>query len=231
MAQAFTAFLEDWTKNQQNFLQKLLLLSGSSDQSFDKDEECKELVAEVLAHYQQYYEEKNRAVNEDVFVMLSPPWLSSFERALLWVSGFKPTMVFPLIKNSLKGCLTSDQVRKIEEIRAETRREEKQVEHAMATVQESIAAPPICDLLRRFSGLVDGEISELDEAMEKFKENMRMVVENADVLRGSTVRKLVEILSPVQTVRFLAAVAQFVVQVRNWGSQRDALHNSAAGDA
>ncbi|KAL3506337.1 hypothetical protein ACH5RR_031719 [Cinchona calisaya] len=226
-ALAFTAFFEGWIKKKQSLLEKLLPLLSNDQES--NEELCKELVAEVFAHYQEYYQEKSRAVNEDVFLMLSPPWMNSFERTLLWISEFKPSMVFPLIKNSLKECLTSDQVEKIEEIKAQTKREEKEVEQAMATVQESIAAPPIFELMRRFGRLVDGEISELDEAMEKFKENMKMVVENADALRGSTVRKLMGILSPFQTAKFLAASAQFVVQARMWGSERDAQRSAAAG--
>lgn len=208
--------------NQKKLLEKLLSLSSLDALVDDRDEKCGDLIAQVLAHYQHYFEEKTRAVNENVFLMLSPPWLSSYERALLWMSDFKPSTFFPLIKNSLREDLSDEQVEKIQVIGAETRRLEKEVEQAMAALQESVAAPPIFDLLRRYERIVDGEISELDAAMDKFKENMIRIVENADALRGSTVMKLVEILSPLQTIKFLAGAFHFILQVRKWGSQRDA---------
>ncbi|XP_027120294.2 protein RESPONSE TO ABA AND SALT 1-like [Coffea arabica] len=222
MAQAFPAFYEGWMMNHQNLLEKLLSFSSLDALADDKNDKCQDLLAEVLAHYQQYYEEKTRAVNKNVFLMLSPPWLSSYERALLWISDFIPTTLFPLIDNSLGEDLADEQRERIQVIRAETRRLEKEVEQAMAAVQESIAAPPIFDLLRRHERTVDGEISELDAAMDKFKENMMRVIENADALRGSTVTKLVEILCPVQAIKFLAGAFQFTLRVRRWGSQRDA---------
>ena len=66
--------------------------------------------------------------------------------------------------------------------------------------------------------VVDGEVSELDEVMETLKIVMRRVLENFDKLRGSTMRKVMEVLSLDQTV---AVVAEFQLWIRRCGLERD----------
>ncbi|CAK9173623.1 unnamed protein product [Ilex paraguariensis] len=219
----FTAFLEGWLVRQEAFLEKLQILSSVPlDVTEEKDEERRHFVERILAHYQQYYEEKIKAAKEDVFLMFSPPWLSSFERALLWISGFKPSMLFPLL-NGLVGDfkLSAEQFQRIEMVKAETRREERKIADEMARIQESVAAPPIFNFMRKMGRLVDGEVSELNTAVEGLKAAMVVVMGDADNLRDSTVRKIVEILNPLQTVKILAGAAEFQLQARRWGMQRD----------
>ncbi|XWS24032.1 hypothetical protein CRYUN_Cryun28dG0066400 [Craigia yunnanensis] len=172
------------------------------------------------SHYEQYLEEKSRAEKEEVFLFYSPPWLSSFEKTLLWVGGFKPFLLFKLLANSVTE-LTPEQEETIERVKYENRREERELTEAMATIQESVAIPPLLNLARRFGRLNDGEALELESAMETLKGRMLRTLERADKLRGSTARKVIEILSPVQTVKFLAASAEFQLKVRNWGLQKD----------
>ena len=66
--------------------------------------------------------------------------------------------------------------------------------------------------------VIDGEVSELDEVMETLKTVMRRVLENVDKLRGSTMRKVMEVLSLDQTV---AVVAEFQLWIRRCGLERD----------
>lgn len=108
--------------------------------------------------------------------------------------------------------LSSEQVRRLKLLKVETVRAERVVMETMATVQERVAAPPILTLVRR----MDGE----GEAMETLKAAMVGVLESADELRGSTIRKVMEILSPIQTAKFLAVVAQFQLRIRRWGLER-----------
>ncbi|CAA2988633.1 DOG1-like 4 [Olea europaea subsp. europaea] len=214
----FTSFFEKWLVSQQTHLEELHFLS----ESINKDEEeCKDLVAKVLSHYQKYYQEKTELVNSDVFLCFSPPWLTSFERSLLWISGFKPSMVFLLVKNSVGEFLSEEQSHRIELARAEIRRGERDIEQALARIQESLAEPPIFYLMKKMGKLVDGEVTEFDTAVDDLKKSMAVIISDADDLRASTVRKIVEILSPVQSVKFLATAAEFQLQSRKLGLQKE----------
>ncbi|KAM1099132.1 hypothetical protein TB2_038168 [Malus domestica] len=215
----FVKFLGGWLDRQQTFLDQLLKLVESPDYE-NKDARERNLIEQVLSHYQQYFAEKARTAEEDVFVLFSPPWLSSFERSLLWLAGFKPSMVLRMVDSSVED-LTAEQAREMDAVKGETRRAERDLSETMARIQESVAAPPILALVRRVGRPMDGEISSLDMAMEMLKTAMLGVFESADGLRGSTVRKVVEVLSPEQTVKVLAAVAQFQLRIRRWGLQRD----------
>lgn len=216
----FTSFFENWLILQQIHLEELQFLSESTNKD---EEECKELVAKVLSHYQEYYQEKTKLVNSDVFVCFSPPWLTSFERSLLWISGFKPSMVFPLVKNSVGEFLSDEQSHRIELVRAEITRGERDMEQAMARIQESLAEPPIFYLMMQMGKLVDGEVPGFDTAMDDLKKSMAEIIGDADDLRASAVRKILEILSPVQSVKFLAAAAEFQLQARKLGLQKESM--------
>ncbi|KAI5650025.1 hypothetical protein M9H77_36030 [Catharanthus roseus] len=223
LRETFTGFYENWHIKHQEILEKLIECVENEEEE-DQDHQCQEeIFNQVLSHYQEFFQEKSKAANEDVFLVISAPWFSSFERALIWVSAFRPSMLFSLIKNSIGEDLGHDQQVKIEAIKVETKREEKAIEEEFAKVQESVADSGIFPLLRRFERIIDGEISELDNAMEELKKGMIMVVEEADVLRGLTVKKLMEVLNPIQNLKFLIAAVQFVARARTWGLYKDSI--------
>lgn len=103
----------------------------------------------------------------------------------------------------------------------DTRREERIVAGTMVSIQESLAGPSMLRRARQAGRLLYGEIGELDSAMEVLKGAMMGVLEKADELQVLTARKVVEILSPSQTVQFLVVAAQFQLRVRRRGMQRD----------
>lgn len=215
----FTSFFEWWLDRQQSFLDQLLALSLPTHQD---GEQRKNLVEQVLTHYLQYYQEKSKAAIDDVFLMYSAPWLSTFERTFLWVTGFKPSLFLKLINGSVgNDFLSVEQLERIEAVKVEIRREERGIDDIVARVQESVAAPPLFYLMTRAERRLDRGVSDLDTAMDKLKTSMVVVMEKADELRGETLRRVVEILSPVQTVKFLAGAAQFQLQTRRWGLDRD----------
>ncbi|XP_022962178.1 protein DOG1-like 4 [Cucurbita moschata] len=213
----FGNFYEIWLTRQREFLKELLHVL-----QIEEHEEEKQLgvINQVLAHYQNYHEEISKAAGEDVFRVFSAPWLSSYERTLLWISGFKPSIVFRLVDGAVKD-LTAVQVIRVEELKAEVRRKERDLTEALASLQETVAAPPIVGLARRAGRLVDGEICEMENAIEELKIGMLGVFDSADLLRGSTMKRVMEILRTDQTVRLLAAATEFQLRIRRWGLQRD----------
>ncbi|KAK4434272.1 protein ZW2 [Sesamum alatum] len=222
----FTSFFHRWLSRQEAFLRQLETLDGINSR-----QECSEIIPRVFSHYQEFYREKSRAAHDDVFLLLSAPWLTSFERSMLWISGFRPSILFPIIGDSVAGELSAEQRQRIEAVKAETRRKEREITQAMARVQETVAEQPVYSLMRRFGKLVDGEVAEFDAAMEGLKAAMLVVVENADALQGWTAAEVVEILSPAQGVKFLAAVARFQLQARRWGVEKDSERERMAADA
>ncbi|XVE95117.1 hypothetical protein REPUB_Repub02eG0069000 [Reevesia pubescens] len=89
----------------------------------------------------------------------------------------------------------------------------------MATIQESVATPRLLNLVRRFGRLIDSEALELESAMETLNAGMVWILKRADKLRSSIVKKLIEIRSPIQKPKFLAASGAFQLRARKWGLQ------------
>ncbi|XP_042009805.1 protein ZW2-like [Salvia splendens] len=217
----FSTFYEGWLSSQEDFLRRLesLLIPVNG---FDRDRECREIIPRVIEHYREFYREKAAAVEEDVFVSISPPWMSSFERSLLWITGFRPSILFPIMEGALaEEELAAGQRRRIEEVKAESRRREREITQAMARVQETMAEQPVYGLIKKFGGGEGAAAEKMRAAVEEVKAAMREVVREADELQGWTVAEVVEVLGPVQGVRFLAAVGRFQLRARRWGVERD----------
>ncbi|KFK43297.1 hypothetical protein AALP_AA1G105800 [Arabis alpina] len=108
-------------------------------------------------------------------------------------------------------------------LRSETRRKERDVMRDYALVQQSVADPPVMLAARRVGarGMVDGEESDLEEAMEVLKSGMAAAMNNADQLRCSTVGKVVEILTPSQAIKVLRSIGELHLRLREMGSERD----------
>ncbi|XP_052173174.1 protein RESPONSE TO ABA AND SALT 1-like [Diospyros lotus] len=218
---SFESFLEGWLVRQEHYLDELLTAQQNHHESHERD--LKDLISRVLSHYQQYYEEKSRAAHCNVFIVFSPTWFTPFERTFLWIGGFKPGMAFSLVETAVDD-LTQDQRRRVARLRQETRAEEKALTDQLARIQESVAAPPVVELVRREGqgqGRREGEEGDTDAVVEALRAAMEGVLGSADTLRTRTAERVVEILNPVQNVKFLAAAAQLQLKIRMWGLQRE----------
>ncbi|PIA32297.1 hypothetical protein AQUCO_04500119v1 [Aquilegia coerulea] len=213
---SFPDFFQGWLVSQRSYLDQLNSLYSQNNPDED---ELESLVGRVLAHYQNYYENKSRAASENVFLLFSPPWFSTFERTFLWIAGFKPAVAFRIMDRSV-GELTAQQLEKIQRLKAQTRTIEKGLSDEMAKLQESIVGPSWVDIVRRMDGhVIDGEV---DEVVGTIKGGLKDLVVNADFLRATTARELVDILTPLQAAKFLAATAQLHLKIRDWGLLKDA---------
>ncbi|KAL5710185.1 hypothetical protein ACHQM5_020782 [Ranunculus cassubicifolius] len=226
---SFENFFEVWLLRQQTYLDQLVNLS--SPQNYPRrQKELESLVGQVLSHYQHYYEAKSRVASDNVFLLFSPPWFSTFERTFLWIAGFKPALAFKILEKSARRELNPQQVEKVQRQKAQTRMMEKSLDEEMVKIQESIVGPTWMEIVRQRERLmvVDGELDstvvegQVDQAINSMKENLRDLVVNADFLRAATARELVDILNPLQAAKFLAATAQLQLRVRSLGMQKDA---------
>ncbi|PIA32873.1 hypothetical protein AQUCO_04300068v1 [Aquilegia coerulea] len=141
--------------------------------------------------------------HEDVLGFFSPTWLTPLENAHFWVTGWKPSILFKLI-NSLRRAripagsstlvnLTEEQVKKLENLRLKIGgKEEKHKEIA-----------------EEVKGLVDVATNTLLARLEK-------MMKTADCVRSKTIKEVLDVLTPLQSVDFMVALLILQIQLRNW---------------
>uniref|UniRef100_A0A7N0TLG1 DOG1 domain-containing protein n=1 Tax=Kalanchoe fedtschenkoi TaxID=63787 RepID=A0A7N0TLG1_KALFE len=218
--ESFDTFLQGWLIRQEHYLNELMSVGSSCHhQSSSTNDHLRDLIARVLSHYQQYYEHKSIAAQGNIFHLFSPTHFSSLERSFLWIAGFKPGLALKLASSTVAD-LSEEQRLRLQQLAEETRVEERGLADDLAKIQESIAAPPILEVIRRPEA--GGENEDALAAIETLRAGLESVVANADSLRTATAAKVAEILSPMQNVRFFTAVTQLHVSVRSWGQQIDA---------
>nr|XP_043608429.1 protein ZW2-like [Erigeron canadensis] len=225
---SFGEYLESWEVEQKRYLERLLAHQNNATFS---EESLNQLVDQVISHYQEYYIEKSKAAENDVFVMFSPPWCSSFEKSLLWATGFKPSITFQLVNESVGTELNQEQIEKISLVRDESSRMERDINEALAGVQESVAAPPFCTLVKRETVfLIDGEretaVHDVKDVVQELQTAMLGVMRDADYLRQHTAGQVLEVLTPIQKVKFLAKTSQFWLHSRKLGMDKDRQHRT-----
>ncbi|KAK8692426.1 hypothetical protein V6N13_075885 [Hibiscus sabdariffa] len=86
IAQNFASFFNGWLVRLERFHERLVQALNEDDIQ-QQQQQLESLIQQVLSHYEQYLVEKSTAAREQVLLFYSPPWLTSFEKALLWVAG------------------------------------------------------------------------------------------------------------------------------------------------
>ncbi|KAL0732570.1 hypothetical protein Bca4012_008779 [Brassica carinata] len=214
----FTSFANGWLIRHRHFVEQLTCASSFSETNRITPQDQQFLVTQFLSHCLQYYQEKSSAVSvagDTVFTFFSPPWFTSYAKLILWVGDFRPSLVFKLTDSSV-GDLTRHQRDRISSLRSETRRRERDVMRDFALVQQSVADPPVMLAARRVGarGMVDGEGSDLEEAMDVLKNGMAAAMNEADELRCATVGRVVEILTTGQAVKVLRMIGELHLRLR-----------------
>ncbi|CAN0891106.1 Protein DOG1-like 3 [Linum grandiflorum] len=191
-----------------------------------------------MDHYEHYYKVKSAWAHHDVKSMLSPSWRSSLEDAFLWIGGWRPSMAFHLLYSKsglqletklhdlIRGLTTADlsdisaaQLRRIDELQRATIRDEKVIAEKMAKVQESVADSNMVDLSHMMNDRMNDRV---DSALAIKEKKLEEILRVADDLRLETLRAIVDVLTPIQAVHFLIAVAELHLRLRDWGKRRDA---------
>ncbi|XP_068667245.1 protein ZW2-like [Aristolochia californica] len=214
---SFESFFRQWLLNQEEYLRQLLSARHHGGQ---QQQELESLLSRVLRHYQNYYDEKSRCAHVDVLQFFSPLWLTALEKTFLWIGGWKPSLAFRILDNSVGG-LSPEEMRSIQQLRAETRVRELELTEELAKIQESLGGQTVLEQAKRVGKLKDGVGREVEVVLEPLHLSLEALLEAADSLRVSTVKKIVEILGEVRTVDFLAAAAQLHLGIRRKGMQRE----------
>ena len=229
----FIEFYEKWMCQLEENLQRLLKVSREIPHRTEREA----LVSRVSTHLKEYYNAKWAAAHEDVLAFFSPVWLSPLENAYLWVTGWKPSTAFRLIE-SLRQTgvpgeslaeMSEEQMKKVEELRVRIRLEEEKVEREMERQQVALADRKMVELARAASrvsngGLASEENGLVEVALKGLLSGLERVMKAADCARLKTLKGILEVLSPLQCVDFLAATLMFHVNLRKWGIKRAGPH-------
>ncbi|KAK7401770.1 hypothetical protein VNO78_13521 [Psophocarpus tetragonolobus] len=186
-------------------------------------ERREEVMEKVMWHHQKYYEAKAKETEKDPLKVLKSPWATSMERSLHWISGWRPTTAFHLIYTEssvlfeshiidiLQGFHTGDlgdlspsQFRRVSELQCDTVKEENAITEEMSEWQDSVSE-------------IMGPASHINHKIGR----LLPIIKKADDLRLRTLRSLLSLLSPQQSIEFLIASSQLLVGIRLWGLNHD----------
>ncbi|KAF5196620.1 Delay of germination [Thalictrum thalictroides] len=215
----FGRFYQVWLQHLQFLLNQL---ASSPKPKTDEDQNyLNQLIKRVMTHYDDYYRVKTHAAKNDVFAVYNASWLTSLERALHWIAGWRPTTIFHLVYTEssarfearlldlLRGHKTGDlgdlsptQLARVSELQCETVIKENEITTELGTWQAS-------DIV---SLLIDQE-PEIERLVK--------VLAKADDLRLKTIKSVVDILTTQQAVEFLIAAAELQFGVHGWGLDKD----------
>ncbi|GMI93492.1 DOG1-Like 4 [Hibiscus trionum] len=240
VGERFSEFYDKWTCQLDVYLQQLLNVSKETalvSTEADKQAQALGLVSKLTTHYKEYYTVKWAAAHEDVLVFYCPVWLSKLENAYSWLTGWKPSMIFGLVESMRTtrvpgmglGELTEEQVRKIEQLRVKIKLEEERVEREMERQQVAMADRKIVELVRMARrvvrndelavvGRVDGLVAV---AVKGMLAGLERVMKAADCVRLKTLKGVLDVLNPCQSLDFLAGTCMLQIQMRKWGQKRD----------
>ncbi|TKY71851.1 TGACG-sequence-specific DNA-binding protein TGA-2.1 [Spatholobus suberectus] len=226
----FSEFYEKWVWKLEEILHQLLEVSKQRSEAAKTEQELQALVSRVTSHLKEYYTVKWAAAREDVLVFFSPAWLSPLESAYLWMTGWKPSMAFRLLESLKKPnafAMTEEQERKAEELRVRIRMEEEKVEREMERQQVAMADRKMVELVKLSSRArngtsgVDGVDAVVEVALKGVLAGLERVMKASDCVRLKTLKGVLDVLSPMQCVDFLAANIAMQLRLRQWGKKRD----------
>ncbi|KAI4372009.1 hypothetical protein MLD38_010297 [Melastoma candidum] len=106
---SFGDYFASWMSRLEDFLPLLLFASNYPIPPSREHQAClHRLIADVTLHHKCYYAEKWASFEAhggggDVFAFFSMPWMTSLERAYLWIMGWKPSAAFRIMESLREG--------------------------------------------------------------------------------------------------------------------------------
>ncbi|XP_028769748.1 protein DOG1-like 4 [Neltuma alba] len=225
----FHDFYHTWFCKLEEILHHLLQLSTLRTQMLplkEHDVNVQHLVNTATTHIKQYYTVKWAEAREDVLPFFAPTWLTPLENASSWITGWKPSMVFRLVRSLATASfgMSEEQARKIEELRMRMRMEEEKVEREMERLQVAMADHKMVELAKLSSraegsgpGVAAGREGEV--AVKGVLDGLERTMKGADCVRLKTLKGVLDLLTPLQCVEFLAAVLALQLRLRQWGKK------------
>ncbi|CAI9087260.1 OLC1v1021287C2 [Oldenlandia corymbosa var. corymbosa] len=236
----FHDFFEAWMCQLEEYANLLKREISTPDHQHHCDEQgnnCKALINKMTQHHKDFYTAKWAGAHEDVLAFFNPIWLTPLETAFSWMTGWKPSTFFRVV-NSLHKTgqsppspgpaaeLTDQQLQRIESLRVRIRLEEDKVEREMERQQVSMADPKFVELTRLVGLIRSGDrpmSPDVDlmvsAALKGLLNGLETVIKMADCVRLKTLKGILDVLNPIQSLEFLAASALLLVQMRKLGKK------------
>ncbi|XP_068496773.1 protein DOG1-like 4 [Phaseolus vulgaris] len=222
----FSEFYENWTGKLEDILQQLLQVSSQRTEVVKTEQELQALVSTVTSHLKEYYTTKWGIAHDNVLIFFSPPWLNPLENAQLWMTGWKPSTVFRQVENLKKGnvlVMTEEQEKKMEELKMKIKMEEEKVEREMERQQVAMADRRMVQLSKltsraRSAGSEMDSVAEV--AVKEVLAGLERVMKASDCVRLKTLKGVLDLLTPMQSVDFLAANITTLLRFNQWGKKK-----------
>ncbi|XP_016648161.1 PREDICTED: uncharacterized protein LOC103324988 [Prunus mume] len=156
-----------------------------------------------------YINTRTQLARRDVSAFFAPIWCTSWENSLLWIAGCRPSLFFRLVY-VLGG---SKMESKLSEFLQDTR--EGGLGEVL-TCSQLVVVNSLQSKTIREEERLTGELAALQEDIAD--QPIAMIAKG---LSQSTVKELVNILTPLQAVDFLVASKKLHLCVHKWGRNRD----------
>ncbi|KAF2303212.1 hypothetical protein GH714_014664 [Hevea brasiliensis] len=120
--------------------------------------------------------------------------------------------------------LTQEHMRKIEALRVKIRLKEEKVEREMERQQVAVVDKKMVELVRLVLRVKNGEQVRQAEglvhvALEGVMAGLEKVMKATGCVRLRTLKGVLDVLSPLQCVEFLAGIGMLQILLRQWGKK------------
>ncbi|GMH13103.1 hypothetical protein Nepgr_014944 [Nepenthes gracilis] len=133
------------------------------------------------------------------------------------------------------GDLSPAQLRRVDRLQRETIRKERDLTETLAAQQETVADTSMVELSHAVTELIrNGETTQthggwdesavdglVESTLRPKEDALEEILHKADDLRLSTLKNIVEVLTPIQAVHFFIAATELHLRVHDWGKRRD----------
>ncbi|KAF2303149.1 hypothetical protein GH714_014155 [Hevea brasiliensis] len=197
----FFEFFEKWMCQLDEYLQHMRRASEDyrAKTGCESEQELQASVSKITQHYKDYYTIKWALAHEDVLAFFCPIWISPLENVYSWVTRWKPSAVF-----------------KLEEEKVEREMERQQVvvvDRKMAELVGLVVRVKNGEEVRQVERLVQVALKGVMAGLEK-------VMKAVDCVRLRTLKGVLDVLSPLQCVEFLAGIGILQILLRQWGKKK-----------
>ncbi|KAK6946622.1 Transcription factor TGA like domain [Dillenia turbinata] len=232
----FCCRFNEWINQQHQDLQELL---HASTFTRDNSVELRHIGEKCLKHFEDYLHSRVQLAKLNAPQLFSPSYFSSFEQSFLWIGGCRPTLalhlVYSLCGSQLKSQLpelcqgerkdniadiSADQLNLINSLHCKTVKEEEKLESELTGPQEKMAKS-MFSMVANHSSSVAESSGDVDRALDAHSKALAGIVVDADNLRMSTLKELMNILTPLQLVDLLVASKKLHLSFHGWAQRRE----------
>ncbi|CAM8951445.1 unnamed protein product [Rhodiola kirilowii] len=177
------------------------------------DSELRNLVDNIMTHYEEKFRIKSLGAKSDVFHMLSGMWKTPAERCFMWLGGFRSSELLKILGNHLEP-LTDQQLMGICNLQQSSQQAEDALSQGMEALQQSLVETlSTTSLGPSGSGNVADYMGQMAIAMGNLT-TLENFLHQADLLRQQTLQQLHRILTTRQAARALLVISDYISRLR-----------------